>query len=316
MELKNYQEGDELKILELFELVFKQKLTQEQWLWRFRKNPAGKHLIKLMWDNDKLIGHYAVSPIVMSVEGNDVLTAHSLTTMTHPEYGGRGIFKQLSLALYDELENNLNCKAIWGYPNNNSHYGFVNSLQWSNIAVLHTLGLSADAIKGNDSNLKIKQITQFDHTHSTYINNKLRAKFSAYVKRDEEYLNWRYVYKPVTLYKKYEVESDHAKGILITKIYPSKQENYFDLNIIECFLDDYNQLHEIIQYIINDFKVNISRITIWKNLFDKDHLILEKIGFVPVLPQTYLAARIHETMPPSFSDYRNWYISMGDSDVF
>jgi len=316
MDLKNYAQGDETKILELFKLVFNQELTLDQWLWRFRHNPAGKHLIKLMWDGDKLVGHYAVSPIYMRAEGEDVLTAHSLTTMTHPDYGGRGVFKQLSSALYEELENEMNCKAIWGYPNNNSHYGFVKSLKWSNIAVLHTLGIAAKDVKSRNESLQVIPISKFDQSHAEFIDNKLASNFKAYVRRDVNYLNWRYVEKPVTEYRRYQIESEHGKGIVVAKVYPSGSQNQFDLNIVECFLDSFENMHDIIDYIMKDFNLSFSRVTIWKNLFDKDHLWLERNRFVPVLPQTYLAARIHQSMPNSFSDYRSWYTSMGDSDVF
>lgn len=316
MDLKNYAQGDESKILELFKLVFNQELTHNQWLWRFRHNPAGKHLIKLMWDGDKLVGHYAVSPIYMRVEGEDVLTAHSLTTMTHPDYGGRGVFKQLSSALYEELENEMNCKAIWGYPNNNSHYGFVKSLKWSNIAVLHTLGISAKDVKSRNDSLQVIPISKFDQSHASFIHNKLDSNFKAYVRRDVNYLNWRYVEKPVTEYRRYQIESEYGKGIVVAKVYPSGSQNQFDLNIVECFLDSFENIHDIIDYIMKDFNLSFSRVTIWKNLFDKDHLWLERNRFVPVLPQTYLAARIHQSMPDSFSDYRSWFTSMGDSDVF
>lgn len=316
MDLKNYVPGDETKILDMFKVVFKQDLTMDQWLWRFRHNPAGKHLIKLMWDGDKLVGHYAVSPIYMKVDGEEVLTAHSLTTMTHPEYGGRGIFKQLSNSLYDELENEMNCKAIWGYPNNNSHYGFVKSLKWSNIAVLHTLGIAAENIKSTGISLKVTPISKFNNAHAKFIDSKLASNFKAYVRRDVDYLNWRYVEKPVTEYKRYEVDGEFGKGIIVAKIYPAGSEDQFDLNIVECFLDSYDNLHDILDYIMKDFNVSFSRITTWKNLFDTDHLWLERNRFASVLPQTYLAARIHETMPNSFSDYRSWYTAMGDSDVF
>lgn len=316
MELRNYQLGDETKIIELFELVFKQKMSMNQWMWRFRNNPAGQHMIKLMWDNDKLVGHYAVSPVIMNVNRTDVLTAHSLTTMTHPDYGGRGIFKTLSLALYDDLENTFGCKAIWGYPNNNSHFGFINSLGWSNIAVLHTLGIEADKINSSSNELKVSTLNCFDDTHANYIDSKIKNSFDVFIKRSVDYLNWRYVEKPAVSYKKYFIESQSGKGVLVTKIYPSKKNNYFDLNIVECHLDDYSKIHDIIHFIMTEYGHSFDRVTLWKNLFDKDHLLLEKNGFVPVVPQTYLGARIHSSMDAKFSQLKNWYVSMGDSDVF
>lgn len=316
MELRDYKEGDEHLIIELFELVFKQKMSLNQWLWRFRQNPAGKHMIKLMWEGEQLVGHYAVSPVIMMVEGVETLTAHSLTTMTHPDFGGRGIFKALSLALYDDLENKLGCKAIWGYPNNNSHFGFIKSLGWSNIAVIHTLGMEASQLKINENKINSKVFENFSSDHSEFVQSKLAENFPVYIDRSQAYLNWRFVEKPAVAYKKFEFEHQGKNGVIVTKVYPSNQPNKFDLNIVECFMDDYSNLHNCIDFIIKEYALEFERITVWKNLFDKDHLEFEKNGFVPVAPQTYLGARIHSTMPASFENYKNWYVAMGDSDVF
>ena len=316
MELRDYKEGDEHLIIELFELVFKQKMSLNQWHWRFRQNPAGKHMIKLMWEDDQLVGHYAVSPVFMMIDGVETLTAHSLTTMTHPDFGGRGIFKALSLALYDDLENKLGSKAIWGYPNNNSHFGFINSLGWSNIAVIHTLGLDVNQITTNENQTNIKSFETFSSSHADFVQSKLAEEFPVYINRSEAYLNWRFVEKPAVSYKKFEVENSGERALFVTKIYPSSQSGKFDLNIVECFMDNYSNLHNCIDFIMKDYALDFARVTVWKNLFDKDHLKFEKNGFIPVTPQTYLGARIHPSMPESFENYKNWYVAMGDSDVF
>ena len=317
MELKNYKEGDEYKIIELFELVFKQTMSIEQWYWRFRENPSGKHMIKLMWDGDHLIGHYAVSPIKMNVNGQEILTAHSLTTMTHPEYGGRGIFKALSSELYHELEEEKDCKAIWGFPNNNSHYGFVKSLCWINLAVIHTMGIKASQISTNEGSGQCKSFNSFSRHHVHFINIHVQKNSTVFIDKSLHYLNWRYVSKPAVDYRKYEIRKDGSmEGIIVTKVYPSLLPNLFDLNIVECFLENYESLHEYINTIMKEYGLSFDRVTIWKNLFDPDHLLIEKNGFVPVLPQTYLGARVHHSMSAEFSSYKNWNISMGDSDVY
>lgn len=316
MEIRNYNKGDEKKILELFEVVFKQKLSLENWEWRFRDNPAGQYMIKLMWEKDKLIGHYAVSPVIMSVEGEDVLTAHSLTTMTHPDYGGRGVFKELSNAMYNELENKRGCKAIWGFPNNNSHYGFVKRLEWINLAVLHTLGIAPKHLKPSNINYKFKQITEFERHHQSFITEKNTKFAKILTKKNTAYLNWRFVQKPNSPYRCYEFNTESNRAILIVKPYLLNKQNTYDLNIIDCFMDNYEDLSDFILHIIKELKLNFERVSIWKNIFSPEHLDLERQGFVPVLPQTYLAARIHESMPNRFNDYRNWSISMSDSDVF
>lgn len=316
MQIKNYQPGDEAKILDLFQIVFKQHLSLENWLWRFRDNPAGKYLIKLMWDNDKLVGHYAVSPCVMQVENQELFTAQSLTTMTHPDYTGKGIFKSLSKAMFQDLEENLNCKAIWGFPNNNSHYGFVKRLQWKNLTVIHTLGLDCTSLKPKGINFKVKPINKFGSTHQAFISTKIRKFAIININKNTLYLNWRFINKPNSNYLCYEFDNASSKAILIVKPYLLKNENAYHLNIIACFADNYEDIHDYVHYIINALKLNFKKITLWKNVFSPEHLELEKQGFIPVLPQTYFAARIHETMPNCFSDFRNWDISMSYSDVF
>lgn len=313
MQVRNYNSGDEHKIVALFKLVFNQEMSLNQWKWRFEKNPAGKHMIKLMWEDDLLVGHYAVSPLIMSVNGQDVMTSHSLTTMTHPDFNGKGIFKTLSLDLYDELENKFGFKSVWGFPNNNSHGAFVSSLGWQDISIVHTLAISADSIKGNA--IGLAEFDEFEQYHADYILQKVLS-FPIRVKRDVSYLNWRYKDKPAVVYKKFFLNLEGQKALFVTKIYPSFKEGRYDLNIVECFMDDYSIIHSCIQEIMQIYKLDFERVTLWKNLFDKDHIKLERQGFVPVLPQTYLGARIHSSMPSNFSNYKDWFISMGDSDVF
>ena len=42
MEIKDFKQGDEVAILELFEIVFKKPMSKKYWYWRFQDNPAGK----------------------------------------------------------------------------------------------------------------------------------------------------------------------------------------------------------------------------------------------------------------------------------
>lgn len=315
MEIIDYKEGDEDQIIELFDIVFNIKLPKERWLWRFRYNPAGKHLVRLMWDGNQLAGHFAACPIIMKVDGKDVKTVHSHSLMTHPDYRGRGIFRDLSYSFYDRLENELKYKSIWGFPNNNSHYGFVKRMGWSNLAVLHTMGIDAKNIKPKNLEFSYKKIDRFDSSHEKFIDHKISSRAKVYIKKDVSYLNWRFVEKPLTEYLRYSFQTETGSGIVIAKIYETAEKT-FDLNIIDCFLDNYEDIHDFIDFIIKNIQQPINRVTLWKNIFDPDHLDLEKTGFVPVLPQTYLSARIHPSMPDIFSDYKNWYMSMGDSDVF
>src|SRR5687767_1720003 len=111
-----YKAGDETAILNLFEVCFKKPLAADYWRWRFEHNPAGLKMIMLMWDHEKLVGHYALSPVNMIIESENHLTGLSMTTMTHPDYTGKGIFQQLALELYNEQHRHNNLTMVWGFP--------------------------------------------------------------------------------------------------------------------------------------------------------------------------------------------------------
>ncbi len=151
MEVKDFQFGDEKDILSLFEITFGRFMRQDVWQWRFQNNPAGKHYIKLMWENDKLVGHYAVSPFYMNIDSGLYQASLSMTTMTHPDYNGRGFFKILATELYKTLHEQYDIKLVMGYPNKNSHYGFIKNLQWKDLAVVHHLVLNTSCLKRSKS---------------------------------------------------------------------------------------------------------------------------------------------------------------------
>lgn len=315
MRIAEYQSGDEKKIIDLFQLSFGQTMAPEQWKWRFVDNPAGSKMIRLMWDEDKLVGHYAVSPVSVNINGEDTFTSHSLTTMTHPEYAGKGIFKKLSLELYAHLESELGCKAIWGYPNKNSHYTFIKNLGWHDISTIHKLAKDSGNLKISDTSVSIQEIEAFSEKHSKTIASYLDS-YIIHVSRSIKYLNWRFVAKPSTDYKIFEVSTDDGLGILVSKLYPLG-DNSYDLNIVESFIPEYSYFDDIVKKIISHYQDNlIGRISLWKNLHDPSHISLERIGYTAQMPITYLGARMTKDVKDVMSDYRNWYVSMGDSDVY
>ncbi len=44
-EVRDYNEGDESAILDLFELVFGKSMSRDFWKWRFVDNPSGEGMI-------------------------------------------------------------------------------------------------------------------------------------------------------------------------------------------------------------------------------------------------------------------------------
>lgn len=313
-----YQPGDEESIVDLFQKVFKRPYSKEQWKWRFANNPAGNHKIALMWDKDTLAGHYAVSPVDMLVDGQPIKTALSLTTMTHPDYGGRGVFKQLASYLYDQLENKGGFELIWGFPNNNSHYGFIKHLGWQDISILPTLSAPVYPFIAAPE-VPITKRTQFDTKMSRLLQLKASQNL-VFVDRSVEYLNWRIVDKPATQYDIWTIgEEENPEAVVITKSYKVGSHE-IDLNIVDWSCLDIAVLPGMLGSIIRQIHVKdiqVRRVTLWQNVYQSAvHGKLERMGFAPAAPITYLAGRVKETIALTVLDIKNWHLSFMDSDVY
>lgn len=317
MDIKDYIPGDEIKILELFELSFKKKLSIDYWNWRFLNNPEHKLMIKLMWDKEELVGHYAVSPVQLLVAEETILTALSMTTMTHPEYAGKGIFTDLAEALYLQEQERNGLKAVWGFPNANSHYGFIKNLKWKNLEQIPTFTLECSKLKPS-SFPEIRIANQFTEQHVN-TQKKGATPFSIQVKKSVEYLNWRYIQNPINTYDVFEASLDGDLFYAVTKVFPSfVDKNKFEVDLLElAFPANYELLLQLLNAIKAFYKSkDVVRMNVWIPLNDPKHIQLEKIGFNNSLPITYSGIRILDSAYSQLEKNHNWNYSMGDSDVY
>lgn len=321
METANYKPGDEAKILELFKTSFKKEMPINYWRWRFLENPIGKPMIKLMWDGDALVGHYAVSPVELIVKNKVILSALSMTTMTHPEYGGQGIFSTLAEDLYRSVKEENNVKLIWGFPNNNSHYGFIKNLNWKDLTIIPVMSLSLEAFNGKRDE-KFIVTKEFTDLHTKAFSSVINNNEVVSVHKTKEYLKWRYSDNPVNEYQIFEINQNDLSYYAVTKSFPSFNEsNLFEIDIVEIALpNDYNLLRSLISEVVYHYKsalnLNITKINLWLPLSDPRHILFEKMGFINQLPLTYMGARsLSESEIPA-EKLQNWYYSMGDSDVY
>jgi hypothetical protein len=323
MELKQYKSGDEVKILDLFHKAFGKELSPEFWKWRFAANPfLEPHLINLMWEGDVMAGHYAVSASEIIMDGETYLTSLSGTTMTHPDFAGKGIFTDLALTLYDRVAQDYGVNMVLGFPNKNSHYGLVKKIEWKDVAILPTLSINAGKLK-NTANDNVRQIETFTEAHSSFAKNSIeKLGFSIYTNRSAKYLNWRYLDCPINDYHCFEYTEDGAiQGIIITKRFASfSTPGEFEIDIVEVFsnanIGVLDALMTAVNYFYNSIEAPFNKMNMWMSVLDARHLLLEKLGFSIGLPLTFMCTKAFKPGFEAIYNYQNWYISMGDSDVY
>lgn len=119
----------ESEIKTLFQATFGHELSLADWRWFYVDNPAGPALVSLFYENDRLLGHYAVVPTKLTFRGESFIAYRSMTTMVHPDAQGRGLFTEMAKRVFSILIDRKDT-LVYGFPNTNSAPGFVKHLDW------------------------------------------------------------------------------------------------------------------------------------------------------------------------------------------
>lgn len=77
----------------------------------------------------KTAGLYAAVPSRFWLDGESVEAAQSLDTMVDERFRGMGLFTKLASRAYEDMSRD-GVAFVFGFPNGNSHHGFVTKLDW------------------------------------------------------------------------------------------------------------------------------------------------------------------------------------------
>lgn len=314
IDLRPYRVGDEAAIADLFHETYGRAMSDELWRWRFRDSPAGESIIQLAWDGDVLAGHYAVTQVSLSVEGERGSSGLDVTTMTHPDYRGRGLFRKLAEATYGHSAD-VGLGMVWGFPNRNSHRGYAQDLGWVDIWEIPTLRWRAPMLtRLGTSSLDIAEVFSFDERFDD-LWREVRRDHCVMVERDLQYLKWRYTAKPEAQYRIVVCQDGHNLfGYAVFKRYED------ELQVVDLLIQDDVEIGR--QLLVEVARIAVSEsagaISLWLNVTHPLHRTLERMGFENGAPVTYFAglALRPDLVNKGVYDFRNWYITMGDSDVY
>lgn len=291
----------------LFNVTFKREINPALLEWRYLNNPYDDLLVAVAIENNEIVANYSASPLQISKNGEIVKAAISMTTMTHPDYMGRGLFPLLADMLYNEMKRK-NYKLIYGFPNNNSHGSFINKLQWKDIYEIPTFSLLLEDYLEK----KIDSSYEF-YNDETFLKiyNEIESKQEICLHKDQSYYKWRYAANPENDYYNLTITNENeVVGNLIYKKY-GQAIDILEINGISDAEKEYLVIH-----LINTVKnSNTGKINSWLSVYDTFHRTLEKLGFKNNEPITYFSYKLLNGID-GYEKYGNWKIQMGDSDVY
>jgi hypothetical protein len=242
--IASYVDGDEARIVALFERVFGKSMgaseSLEHWRWKFARNPVRPEMIELVWDAERLVGQYAISPRKLRFNGEPQLGALSLDTMTDPDYGRQGIFTASAEACYARLAA-AEFACVYGFPNANSIHGFEKHLRWQVVmptpVLVKALDVGAfvagklgrpglepwlsiasrqvsrapsliDALSARMRGVPALRVRVFDRFDADVdrLWARCEKQHRAWVVRDHEFLAWRYDARPESNYLRLRLE--------------------------------------------------------------------------------------------------------------
>ena len=115
--------------MDLFQKVFKKKISEEFWKWRY--GVFGKPIAGLLWDEKKLVGHYMLSPIPMKIDDDIENALLAMSVMIDPDYQGKGIyFGPLAKFTYDNASKE-GYRLLFAFPNEKSYKIHFGPLGWN-----------------------------------------------------------------------------------------------------------------------------------------------------------------------------------------
>ncbi|MCJ7768181.1 GNAT family N-acetyltransferase [Candidatus Bathyarchaeota archaeon] len=231
--LRRYRDGDEHAIVDLLNAAFGDWGSVEDWRWKYGRNPAGSPIIWLAQCGNRIIGHYGIIPVTMKVGNAYVTASFTQDAATHPDYQGQGVFSSIVNKSYlDASEKGI--PITYGFADTTleqtykryEHMGHIcfmipmtKVLNWEPFLatyvrskfLTHTMARALRKARRSRRPrvpLRIETTSRFDQRIDRFWE-QISPSFKIIVRRDERYLNWRYVDKPKGKYAIYTAVKDH-----------------------------------------------------------------------------------------------------------
>lgn len=349
LSIHNFNDKEFERLTELSKTTYpNREISNANYLhWEYLQNPDGNAVITTGEINQKIVSQYVVLPRLYFIDKKLITGSLSVNTLTHPEYRGNSFFEKLALNTFNRCKQE-NVIFTIGFPNPISH-PIINKKQIFETAGYLTLLLkplnplstllryfnNRNQKTGNEIELTISDnflssqsdISFFDFKKDSDKYEEFLQKFNHekhnVTFRSLKFLKWRYVAIPGRKYYLLKQESENKiKALVIFRakyIYGIRCGIFVDL-ITLTKTTDIKILLNTINKIAKDNKLDLIFSAIPSHTME--FKLLKSAGFYSfpqfILPQklAFIVKRHLPTCPNSVADFRKWFLTFGDYDIF
>ncbi|MFH1116965.1 MAG: GNAT family N-acetyltransferase [Pseudomonadota bacterium] len=313
------QDGDVEEITALFSVVFKRPMFPEYYRRQFYHPRHGGYKSALARVGGRIVSHAGFSPRDWIVNGSKGLVMAKHTSMTHPDYCGLGLYSQV-LHWANERLADAGADMVLSWPNRNSHPMQRKRTSYEDVYQIPAMKwMPKTKSPGPVHAVPFIETHEADFDRWMELAEKTGGTCLFSNIRTPEYLSWRYKHWPGTVYYAIENHSGGtARSVVIFKLYPA--ENPQVINIVEWLSDPESGEADHGLEQLEEWAASVGLpVAIWHNVHDYPrHHLLERRGYVPSEPIFYFGV-IPLGSPDrlgAYRDWRHWYMTMGDVDVF
>jgi len=330
--IRPYQAGDEAAILATFNLVFREVCgpdyvdrTLEQWRWAYQDNPAGHRISLAIADDGTVASQYAGMPMRYDSPWGEQLLIHCVDSMTHPNWRqglkAKSLFVETCMPFWAHSRE-IGDALFYGFPVDAAYRIGKRYLKYEMMRVIDFLIRDrAAAPLAAPSEVVVEQVERAPADVDALFE-EVRVDKSFLLRRDQRYLDWRYVQNPARGdYQLWTARRGGAlRGVMVLKPGSGLAPDactIADWSVPEADIDAADALlakaverqhHEGKQRLMTVFPP-------WS--FEHRHLVAR--GFAEAPSSNWLQRRlIHNICKAEITaDYlaEQWWYTLGDSDL-
>jgi len=285
--------------------------TEEVWRFKHIENPFGKSLVLVAENRGTIVGVRAFMRWKWKSGSNEYFAFRAVDTATHPDYQGKGIFKQLTLKAL-EIGESEGSHFVFNTPNQNSKPGYLR-MGWKEIGKLDIRIIISNPIYWR----KNRRIDNYSNSFNKETiknlliewNYEMGNKNFIFTPKNIDYLMWRYINNPLQDYFTSSTSTFFIAG------YVKQHSKYKELRISELIYTKKSPKNHIKKEIRRWAKQSGVQFISF-HLPDGEKLFNTGISgnFGPVLTLKLMKELDNEIK--ILFDLKRWAYSLGDLEIF